>query len=156
MVCISVPIFIDLYELGFSLSLSPMGIFWLPSAVLFFLSTLWLSRCISLGYTKRWRTMGTLWRTENKFTFLLPGLAQDNLYWHRILPSGHIYDLVKTNQLLQSLCICWKDSWKRKVRIENFLNFDMCSPIHIHIHQQSVEALLQVSEHAFEPSRCLS
>ena len=50
----------------------------------------------------------------------------------------------------------WKDQWKRKVRIENLLNFDMCSPIHIHIHQQSVEALLQVYEHAFEPSRCLS
>ena len=44
----------------------------------------------------------------------------------------------------------WKDQWKRKVRIENLLNFDMCSPIHIHIHQQSVEAFLQVYEHAFE------
>ena len=150
MVCISVPIFIDLYELGFSLGLSPMGILWLPSAVLFFLCTLWVSRCISLGYAKRWRTMGTLWRTENKFTFLLPGLAQDNLF------TMILKKQINFCKVYAYVGKTWKDQWKRKVRIENLLNFDMCSPIHIHIHQQSVEALLQVYEHAFEPSRCLS
>ena len=129
MVCVSVPIFIDLYELGFSLSLSPTRILWLPSAVIFFLRTLWLSRCISLGHTKSWSTMGTFWRTEYKCTFLLPGLAQGNLYWHRILPSGHIYDLEKANQLLQSLCICREDLERFVEKLELNISWTLtCAP----------------------------
>lgn len=44
-VCISVPVFIDTYEVGLSLSLSRMGTLWLTSEVLSFLCTLWPSRC---------------------------------------------------------------------------------------------------------------
>ena len=72
LVCISVPCFHSMYVFGLSLSFSPMGILQLPSEVLLFLCTLWLSRCISFECAEK---MGDFEHTSENKSTLLPSWA---------------------------------------------------------------------------------